>query len=206
MPSARAALIRSSRRQGMNFPQVPPVFPFTTMRRSQLFLALVLASFSPAAAFSTFNFSFSNVDGAVSGLVTGTITLPDGDGTFPALGVEVTSAPGLLGLTLPLDAMASGSLINLFVVVDGQVDLANSMFLAQFATGTSLGIQGGPGAESFLDLAGADDLGVSGVLDAGSSTLVINPVPEASTVVAAGLLGSATVGFASWRCRRNRGM
>ncbi|MGB5596147.1 MAG: hypothetical protein WBM62_19225 [Crocosphaera sp.] len=63
--------------------------------------ATVVGSANVANA-ATFGFSFSNVDGPVNGTVEGTIELPDGDGTFAATSVFVTSAPAALGYTTPL--------------------------------------------------------------------------------------------------------
>ena len=60
----------------------------------------VMGAFDVANA-ATFNFSFSNEDGAVPGTVEGTIELPDGYGIFAASNLTVTSAPVALGFTLP---------------------------------------------------------------------------------------------------------
>ena len=68
----------------------------SSLFRSSAVAALLLMAAGRVSAFSTYTFTFSNVDGAVAGTVTGTIKLPDGDGTFPAVGVEIESAPGSL--------------------------------------------------------------------------------------------------------------
>ncbi len=59
--------------------------------------AIALLSASQAKA-ASFNYEFMNVNGAVPGTVKGTITLPDGDGNFPASAVTITTYPASLGL------------------------------------------------------------------------------------------------------------
>ncbi|BCU12656.1 hypothetical protein [Microcystis aeruginosa] len=88
------------------------------------------------ATLAPVNFSFSNVTGPVSGTVQGTLTLPDGDGTFSASAVTITSAPTALGYTtpLPLD-FGSGTLYeNTFTVVAGQINATASNFFYIFGS------------------------------------------------------------------------
>lgn len=166
---------------------------------------MFLGATLPAQALSTYDFSFSSVEGAVAGTVAGSITLPDGDGVFAASAVQITSAPGLLGLTTPIDAMQSGTLFNVFTVVGGQIDPLNSSFLAFFATDTSIGLLGGPSAETYLDRSGIADLGASGVLDVGSATLQFNSVPEVSGAWGAVGVGVAAFGLRQWKRRSAQG-
>jgi len=160
------------------------------------------ATLAPVASAATFNFSFSNVTGPVSGTVQGSLTLPDGDGTFSASAVTITSAPAALGYTtpLPLD-FGSGTLVeNTFTVVAGQINAIASNFFYLFASGNnaialnesffSFG--------SFFDASSGGFFEDTGVQDPGSSTLTFVPVPnvpvpEPATVL--GLLSVAGVGL-----------
>ncbi|MFM7713952.1 MAG: PEP-CTERM sorting domain-containing protein, partial [Microcystis sp.] len=64
------------------------------------------ATLAQSASAATFNFSFSNVQGPVSGTVQGTLTLPDGDGTnLAATSLIVNSAPAAPGYTLPFNVL-----------------------------------------------------------------------------------------------------
>ena len=58
--------------------------------RTSLLAAALLLLAAPVQA-ATFTFDFSNVNGAVSGEVSGTIVLPDGNGTFAATSVMIDS-------------------------------------------------------------------------------------------------------------------
>ena len=89
---------------------------------------IIIGSANQAHA-ASFNFSFSNVNGAVSGTVEGLITLPDGDGSFAASQVDILAYPAALGLgPAPINAMAAGTYDNLFTVSGGQI--TSSDFLA----------------------------------------------------------------------------
>jgi hypothetical protein len=155
--------------------------------------ATVVGSANVANA-ATFGFSFSNVDGPVNGTVEGTIELPDGDGTFAATSVFVTSAPAALGYTTPFDVFANFFFVNTnsFTVAGGTIDALNSEFLVVNETdGLSLNFSGGG---TFLNVAGSVNA-FSGVADFSNSTLVYTSaaasVPEPSTIVALAMVGSS---------------
>ena len=136
--------------------------------------AIALLSASQAKA-ASFNYEFMNVNGAVPGTVKGTITLPDGDGTFPASAVTITSYPASLGLgATPISI--SNLVKNIFVVSAG--DIIDSDFLGEINAKTGLAffdsVACGGGA-TFLDKFDAADCGSSGVLDTNSLTLSFSP-------------------------------
>jgi hypothetical protein len=178
-----------------------------------LALSLALATvttctLSEAASAATFNFSFSNLQGPVSGTVEGLIELPDGDGTFSATSVIVTSAPAALGYTLPFDVFANyqNVIANSFTVSGGAI--TDSSFFAQdFSSSAALGISFFPEFDfgnilsTFLD----NSL-FSGVQDANDSTLTFTPVPTAVPEPAAvlGLLSIAGVGLLSKRQKQEK--
>lgn len=150
---------------------------------------------------AVYSFSFSNVSGPVSGTVSGLITLPDGDGTFPATSFTVTSGPAALGYTYPFDAMVTmpSSILNSFTVVGGNIDPILSTFGRQGASnavtlnfltiGTLLTPIGGPTA-------------LSGVVDLTDSTLNYS---NASTVPESGSYLGLLVGlFSSGIVMRHR--
>ncbi|MEH2131750.1 MAG: PEP-CTERM sorting domain-containing protein [Nostoc sp.] len=153
---------------------------------------------------ATFNFSFSNVDGAVNGNVGGTIQLPDGDGTFAATSVVITSLPDGLGLTAPL---APSSIIqNVFSVVAGQINLAGTQFVGLINPSTALALNTTiVPVGTFLDALNGASLGATGVQDIDSSTLTFTSasaaaVPEPASVI--GILGLGAFGVTSLRKRK----
>ncbi|MDJ0509603.1 MAG: PEP-CTERM sorting domain-containing protein [Crocosphaera sp.] len=152
----------------------------------------VMGAFDVANA-ATFTFSFMNEDGLVDGTVEGVIELPDGDGTFAASSVTVTSAPAALGFTLPFDVFSNFPNIidNSFTVSGGNIDvvastvLATNGFQAFFLNNPAFGTQFAPEAPN------------SGVADNDNSTLVYSSVsvPEPTSMIAlagVGLLGVAS--------------
>lgn len=143
------------------------------MKKTLLAAALGLSFAMPRAEAALFNFSFSNEDGALAGTVTGTITLPDGDGIFAASSVIVDSAPAALGgYYIGFDFTSFNAPENLFTVTGGVIDVANSGFVGLFNASTALALHGASlGDISFLDALDAQDLGATGVQDADSSTL-----------------------------------
>ena len=157
------------------------------------------ATLAPVASAATFNFSFSNVGGPVSGTVQGTLTLPDGDGTnLAATSVIVTSAPAALGYTLPFDVLANFSGVGNSFTVSGGVITASS-FAAQNNNADTLALNFLPGilGSAFSVQGGGGNI-LSGVLDVNSTTLTYSPaapttVPEPATVL--GLLSVAGVGL-----------
>jgi hypothetical protein len=169
-----------------------------------LAIAIALAtvatsSLSQVASAATFNFSFSNVSGPVSGAVQGTIILPDGDGTFAASAVTVTSAPTSLGYTIPLPLDFGSGLLkqNSFTVAGGQIDAALSNFFylffnKAFALNSTSPSVGG----SFFDAASGGFLGDTGVQDSGNLTLTYTgtaTTPEPTAVL--GLLSIGVMGL-----------
>ena len=155
------------------------------------------ATLAPVASAATFNFSFGNVEGPVSGTVQGTLTLPDGDGTNAATSLIVTSAPSALGYTLPFNVLANFTSVvaNSFTVSGGVITA--SSFGAQNLT-EALTLNFSPGTlGSLFTLQGAANA-FSGVVDVNSTTLTYSPaapttVPEPATVL--GLLSVAGVGL-----------
>ncbi len=150
------------------------------------------ATLAPVASAATFNFSFGNVEGPVSGTVQGTLTLPDGDGTNAATSLIVTSAPSALGYTLPFNVLANFTSVvaNSFTVSGGVITA--SSFGAQNLT-EALTLNFSPGTlGSLFTLQGAANA-FSGVVDVNSTTLTFTPVPEPATVL--GLLSVAGVGL-----------
>jgi hypothetical protein len=69
--------------------------------------------------------------------------LPDGDGSFAASQVDIFAYPAALRLgAAPINAMADGTLANLFTVSGGQI--TSSDFLGYINSGTV------PGLNSYL--------------------------------------------------------
>ncbi|MGK7946281.1 MAG: PEP-CTERM sorting domain-containing protein [Microcystaceae cyanobacterium] len=155
-------------------------------------LATILGSTQNVNA-ATFNFSFTNVEGPVSGTVEGTIELPDGDGTFAATSVIVNSAPPALGYTTPFDVFATFAieLTNSFTVVSGEIDaLASSFGVAEMGEAFVLNFST---TGSVLSLAGSGFTS-SGVRDTDNSTLIYSSVPTATTPEPSAILGLLAVG------------
>ncbi|MDB9426128.1 PEP-CTERM sorting domain-containing protein [Microcystis aeruginosa CS-564/01] len=151
---------------------------------------------APVASAATFNFSFSNVTGPVSGTVQGTLTLPDGDGTKAATSVIVTSAPAALGYTLPFNVLANFTAVfgNSFTVSGGVITA--SSFAAQdnpFSSGLSLNFLPGTFGNTF-SIAGSASVFI-GVVDKNSTTLTYSPVPVPEPATVLGLLSVAGVGL-----------
>ena len=126
----------------------------------------------PAQAIQVFNFRFNNVNGEVGGTVSGTLELPNGDGTFAATSMKINSAPAALGYTQPVDVLSYfpnvGS--NLFQVSNGTITA--SSFLALHPTDTfSLGV---PNLGTHLSKVGAG-YAFSGVANFNSTTLTYSP-------------------------------
>jgi hypothetical protein len=156
---------------------------------------VAISTLAQSASAATFNFSFSNVNGSVAGTVQGTITLPDGNGTFAASAVTVTSAPAALGYTTPLPLnLAIGNLAqNTFTVVGGQINAGLSNFFYVFpGNSNAIGLRADSaifgssnGLVTFFDSASGGFLGSPGVLNSNNSTLTFTStaVPEPATVL-----------------------
>ena len=164
--------------------------------------AIALLSATQAKA-ALFNYEFVNVDGAVPGAVKGSITLPDGDGTFAASLVTIDSYPAALGLgPAPISISPVDMLSSSFTVGGGQI--LSSGFFGLINSNTALVLNDNTGScgagSSFLDLFNAGDCGFSGVLDSASSTLSFSPA-AASVPGPLPLLGAAAAFAHSRRLR-----
>ncbi len=146
------------------------------------------------------NFSFQNVNGSVPGTVSGEITLPDGDGTFAASSLVITSSPNALGYTLPFDVFTvfPQDIANTFVVSGGQIQ-ASSTFARQSISGAftlnylTLG--------SLLTVNGA--IGpTDGVLDTTNSTLAYGSVPQSAVPAPLPIVGAGAALGWSRKLRR----
>lgn len=172
------------------------------IRRALLSAVLASGLVGQAYATTTYQFSFSNVEGegATAGTVIGLIDLPDGDGTFAATALTVTSAPPALGYTLPLDVFTAmpTNYANSFTVSGGLITAssfgrqnATDYFTLEFLAFGSL-----------LNVAGTS-IPEGGVRDGSSSTLVFAVVPEPSALVL-GVTGLACVACGVARGRGSR--
>jgi PEP-CTERM motif len=172
------------------------VVMFRSIRSLVIAAGIVLAS-QAAEAVTLYSFTFSNADGAISGTVAGTITLPDGDGTYAATAISITSAPAALGYTLPIDPLSWGpQFVNTFTVVGGAIDKALSSFAKEASPGTpshmsfSLNF---PDYGSLLSAIGGGGYS-SGVQDIANASLRYAAVPEPASL---GLLVLGAVGMAA---------
>jgi hypothetical protein len=154
--------------------------------------ALFAFGVSSSASATSYDYSFSNVDGAVNGTVTGTIVLPNGDGTFTATSVSIDSYPSALGLgPTPISSYIQ-ELENTFTVSGGNI--TSGEFEGNLDGETALFISsdfltGGSG----LDLEGCGCLASEGVRDSTDLTLsfapVATPIPATWTMLIAGFVG-----------------
>ena len=123
---------------------------------------------APGAGAATFGFSFVNTLGATAGTVSGTLVLPDGDGTgLAATAVTITSAPAALGYTPPVDVFATFPTIvfNSFDVAGGAITFADFAasagfedFSISFTVGAGLSVVGDPDlSNGVLGTIGAQD-------------------------------------------------
>jgi hypothetical protein len=156
-------------------------------------LALIAALAAAPAEAASFRFTFQNVDGDVAGTVTGTVSgLPE-DGTAPATGVVITSAP-IAFTTYPLDILAQGwtELLNSFTVANGAITaytlligLAPGFDEPHLNPGYSgAGFNMGDNAEGVLDLSG-NSVAFTRLTEVEAPV----PAPAGIGLLAAGLLG-----------------
>jgi hypothetical protein len=130
----------------------------------------------PAQAIQLFNFSFNNTVGPINGTVSGTLNLPDGNGTFAATSITINSAPAELGYTQPVDVLSYFTNVtdNSFTVSKGTITA--SSFIAQNST-ELFSLNFVPGSfGSTLSTVGLINP-FSGVQDINSTTLTYSPVP-----------------------------
>ncbi len=128
----------------------------------------------PAQAIQLFNFSFDNTVGPVNGTVSGTLDLPNGNGTFAATSLKINSAPAALGYTQPVDVLSYFSLVldNSFTVFNGTIT-ASSFAATNLIDGLALNFV--PGSfGSLLNTVGTN-YDFSGVADINSTTLTYTP-------------------------------
>ena len=130
----------------------------------------------PAQAITTYNFSFDNVQGPVNGTVSGTLDLPNGDGTFAATSVKINSAPATLGYTQPVDVLSDFPYVpfNAFAVSNGTITSSN--FVAAKQNKAIFGLISNNSGFYFsaLNTFGTFDT-FSGVADIFSTTLTYTP-------------------------------
>jgi hypothetical protein len=101
------------------------------MFRNLIAAALALAFASTPSHALTFTFSFSNVDGNVSGIVSGEIFGLTDNATSAASAVVIENGPASLGLSLPITAPPLFGGSNSFTVASGVI--TDSFFQATFA-------------------------------------------------------------------------
>ncbi len=112
-------------------------------------LAIISATTPGPAEAATYTFSFSNEDGAVPGDVSGTIVLPNGDGTFAATSVVVDAFPAALNLGTP-PIIAGLFEENSFTVSAGNI--TSGAFFGTFDASTALFLASSIGGGTGLDL------------------------------------------------------
>ncbi|WP_168653550.1 hypothetical protein, partial [Dolichospermum sp. UHCC 0299] len=128
----------------------------------------------PAQAIQVFNFSFDNTVGPVNGTVSGTLDLPNGNGTFAATSVKINSAPAALGYTQPVDVLSYFPFpsLNSFTVFNDTITSSN--FLA-YNTAEMLALNVVPGSLGSLLSPVGTGQAFSGVVDIYSTTLTYTP-------------------------------
>lgn len=145
----------------------------TVLTRSASTLAVIfLLAFPLSAQAVVMTYSFDNVQGALAGSVSGTITLPEGDGFFAATKVTLDMGPTGLNYSLPLVLTDFDVIENYFTVSGGVIDKANSFFLSFINPDTAFALNlPSLSNASFVDVLNAADVGETGVRDNGSTTL-----------------------------------
>jgi hypothetical protein len=128
----------------------------------------------PAQAIQVFNFRFDNVSGPVNGTVSGTLDLPNGNGTFAATSMKINSAPAALGYTQPVDVLSYFTSVvnNSFTVFNGTITV--SSFAVQ-NPGEAIGLNLQPGTYGTLLTKVGTGYAFSGVADINSTTLTYSP-------------------------------
>ena len=135
----------------------------------------IVAWEKPAQAIQLFNFSFNNVSGPVNGTVSGTLDLPNGDGTFAATSLKINSAPAALGYTQPVDVLSyfPNVISNSFTVSNGTITASSFGVQEDGSAAILLNFQ--PGSYgTLLSEVGTGSV-FSGVIDTNSTTLTYSP-------------------------------
>jgi hypothetical protein len=150
---------------------------------------------------ASYTFSFGNVDGAVNGNVSGTIVLPDGDGTFAALSLTIDAYPAALNLGPPPIVSFILEIRDTFTVFGGNI--TSGEFVGNINNLTDIFIASSfLGGGSGLDLLNCGCRASQGVLDSGGSTLTFaaeTPLPAALPLFASGL---GALGLLGWRRKK----
>lgn len=134
----------------------------------------IVAWEKPAQAIQLFNFSFNNIQGPVNGTVSGTLDLPNGNGTFAATSMKINSAPAALGYTQPVDVLSYFPSVvnNSFTVSNGTITASN--FAVQ-NPGEAIALNFQPGTFGTLLSKVGQTNAFSGVADINSTTLTYSP-------------------------------
>ncbi len=153
---------------------------------------LALGSFLGSASIAeaaTFSFSTSTPD-----TITGTIVLPDGDGSFVPTSVTLNSVPAGFEDALSIDFATGATAVpnGVFVVVAGAIDAATTSFLNTIGDFT-LTFSGGGTPTVFLD-DNVTPATAQGAVTYAAST------PEPTSVVT--LIGVGVLGVASKKFKK----
>jgi|GEM_PF-3427424 hypothetical protein len=170
---------------------------FGLVKGAALLSALGVLLGAQTAEAALYNFSFSNVNGPVAGTVQGEITLPDGNGTFPATGLIITAAPAALGYTTPYNLLSdmTSNFANSFTVSGGSIT-AGSIARQNAGVNRGFTINFLPGSfgSTLSPFNAVSGNFLTGVVDLRNTTLSFaapTPAPEPGSLALAvtGLLG-----------------
>jgi len=162
----------------------------------------VMAATAQAA---TFNFFFADQNDPSTGLtVSGTITLPDGDGTHAATDVTITSAPINTSFSAPISLdLSNDATLNSFTVTSGVITSALFFALRPELLLSLFENADGSADEAILQLGDGQDYNrfVDGTAAAEPfSSVAAVPLPASFPLLLAGF--AAVLGLGTWRRRR----